>query len=91
MRRLLFIVLLIAAIIFVAQIIYFVFFRVRVVRYNEGQPLHSVSVTVPVHNISALYHDGNNNVWIGTEKHGIYCFDVTKKESQSFSFLTKSP
>ncbi|MDR0610652.1 MAG: hypothetical protein LBG58_11115, partial [Planctomycetaceae bacterium] len=85
MRRLLFIVLLIAAIIFAAQIIYFVFFRVRVIRYNEGQPLHSVSVAAPVHNISALSHDGNNNIWIGTEKHGIYCFDVPQKESQPVS------
>jgi sugar lactone lactonase YvrE len=85
MRRLLFIVLLIAAIIFITQIIYFVFFRVRVIRYNEGQPLHSVSVAAHIHNVSALHHDGNNNVWIGTEKHGIYRFDVTKKESQPVS------
>jgi hypothetical protein len=79
MRRLLFIVLLMVAIIFVAQIIYFVFFHVRVIRYNEGQPLNSVSVAVHIHNISALHYDGNNNVWIGTEKQCIYRFDVTKK------------
>ncbi|MDR2757606.1 MAG: hypothetical protein LBC20_18100 [Planctomycetaceae bacterium] len=85
MRRLLFIVLLIAVILFITQIIYFVFFRVRTERYNEGQPLNSSSVAVHIHNISALHHDGVNTVWIGTDKHGIYCFDVTTKESQPIS------
>jgi hypothetical protein len=82
MRRLLFAFLWIVVILFVVQIIYFVFFSVRSPRYNEGQPLSASAITAHIHNISALHHDGVGNVWIGTEKHGVYRFDVTKKESQ---------
>ena len=82
MRRLLFAFLWIAVILFVAQIVYFVFFSVRAPRYNEGRPLAAVPVTSPVQSISALYHDGYGKVWIGTEENGLHRFDVDKNETQ---------
>jgi sugar lactone lactonase YvrE len=86
MRRILFIFLWIAVILFVGQVIYFVFFSVRAPRYNEGQPLNTLPIAVHIHDISALCQE-NGNVWIGTEKHGIYRYNIEKKESQPISVL----
>jgi hypothetical protein len=82
MRRYLFIFLWLAVLVFVGQLVYFVFFGVRTPRYNEGRPLTAVAVSVPAQHISALYHDELGNVWIGTEGDGIYCFDIAKSETQ---------
>ncbi|MDR2706325.1 MAG: hypothetical protein LBC02_11160 [Planctomycetaceae bacterium] len=84
MRRILFTFLWIVVIVFVIQIIYFVFFSVRAPRYNEGQPLNSVAVGAHIHNISALCYN-ERNVWIGTEKFGIYQYDIAVKESHPIS------
>jgi sugar lactone lactonase YvrE len=85
MRRLLFVFLWVAVILFVVQIIYFIFFSVRAPRYNEGQPLNTVTISTPVRHASALCQDNSGYVWVGTDGEGIYYFDIEKNESQPIS------
>ncbi|MDR2438910.1 MAG: hypothetical protein LBE12_06030, partial [Planctomycetaceae bacterium] len=85
MRRLLFVFLWVVVILFVVQVIYFIFFSVRAPRYNEGQPLNTVAISTPVRHASALCQDHSGYVWVGTDGEGIYYFDIEKNESQPIS------
>ncbi len=74
MRRILLTVLWIAVLLFAVQIVYFVFFSTKPLKYNEGAPLAAVRVPVDVKNVSCLTNDGD--IWIGTNGNGIYRYDV---------------
>ncbi len=74
MKRVLSSLLWIAVLLFVVQVAYFLFFVVRGPKYNEGRPLTSQAVSVPMQNITALYRDGGETVWIGTDGHGLGFF-----------------
>ena len=78
MRRMLLSLLWIAVLLFIAQVVYFVFFGTRPPKYNEGMPLATTRVAVNVGNASCLYNDGDGVLWIGTEANGIYRYEIAQ-------------
>jgi len=72
-----------AVFLFVAQVVYFVLFSTRPLKYNEGKPLAAERVLVDVGNTSCLYNDGNGNVWIGTEGSGVYRYEIAERRTTS--------
>ncbi len=75
MKRILLTCLWLAVIVFVAQVAYFVFFSTSGPKFNEGRPLSSQGIDVPVQNISSLYRNGDT-VWIGTNGHGLSRYSI---------------
>jgi sugar lactone lactonase YvrE len=89
MRRILLAMLWIAVILFLVQILYFVFFTIRAPRYNEGRPLHTTALSVPIRRASSLFRDAEGFVWIGTDQAGLYRLNPATGESQTITVPTE--
>ncbi len=75
MKRILLTCLWLAVLILVLQVLFFVFFTTQVPKFNEGLPLASQPLSIPVQNIATLYRNGDT-VWLGTNGHGLSRYNI---------------
>lgn len=82
MKRILFIFLWIAVLLFIGQLVYFVFFSVRAPKFNEGLPLSARTLSAPTFQASSMCLLDSDKILIGTEGQGLHVYDIVAQNTE---------
>ena len=75
----------IGAFLIIGQIFYFVLRSSQPVRHDEGTPLTTSALVIPVKEISAIVSGHHGILWVGTVSEGLVRYDFATKKTEQFS------